>query len=214
MKLSFLSFLVLGASLCAAGCDGGSGGSGGSGGGTTTASGGSGGATGGTGGATGGTGGATVTSHLQDYGTCSDTGTPLTYETIYDESNGALFWLDSAVSWNNAGGPMVHEEVITDQAAYQVFQDNGLPAVDFTTSEVLLVAARNPAAGGGGPYPHDYSLAMVDGAPNLTFNWSWGPVWNGSACITYNLELWALVAVKIPIPDKAPTFCAHVDSGC
>lgn len=216
MMRSVLSFLLLGASLCAAGCDGGSGGSGGSGGQTTTTSGGSGGATGGSGGATssGGTGGATMTSHLQDYGTCSDMGTPLAEETLFDEYNGSLLWVESAVSWNGAAGPHVHEEVITDQAAYQVFEDNGLPPVDFTTSVVMIAAMRNLTAGGGGPAPQGHTLTTVDGAPNLEFSWAYGPVWAGEGCVTYNLAAYALIAVKIPIPDKAPTFCAHVDSGC
>ncbi len=211
----FSSLLVVSIVVLVAGCGGEGGGSAGGGAGGTTATGGTGGATA-TGG--GGAGGAAPTQSTTDYGVCNTGGSssPLDSEVIFDENNAdTLSWIDNGLNFGQCSASCsVVNEVVSDQQHYQVYEDHGLPPVDFATSVVLVTAARDGAACGSGVSAGTPLVTLVDGAPHMDMAYGFLSQKMPGGCATCNLIAWSLFAVKIAVPDKAPTFCTSVTTGC
>ena len=57
-------------------------------------------------------------------------------------------------------------------------------------------------------------ITLVDGAPHMDIEYGFLDMWTPDGCASCDLVAWSLVAVKIAIPAKPPTFCTHVTTGC
>jgi hypothetical protein len=144
-------------------------------------------------------------------GTCALTGasTPLAYTLLSSTTRDALSGptsLNGVVTGMVTYGEDAWTDVVTSQAEYQWFLDQGFPAVDFTTSTVLATGVEygcNP----DDPSPVDVTVTSVGGVPHLDATYAPDVVPGVPGCACDFISGWSVAVVEIASGGPTPTLC-------